>query len=661
MTLVALALNAWRLDVNGLGNQYYAAAARSMSGSGHDFFFGALDPGGFISVDKPPVAVWASALSAHLFGYGAWSLLLPSALAGAAAVALLWCTVRRTAGPIAATVAGAVLALSPINVAVDRLNLPEPFLVLTLVAAAWAVVRSFESTRPLRWVVLAGVFVGIGFNTKMLAADIAVPALALAIAIGTAGRWWPRVRNLAAFGIAAAVASVPWMVALALTPAGHRPWMGGSTNDSVADLVLGYNGIGRIDGNGVHGSPQATPAKGIGGIIAGVPGPFRFFGPALAGQVTWLLPLALVGAAVATWRYRRNLPRLAAVALWAGWLAAYAVVFSEAAGIFHAYYTSVLVPALAALVGLGAEAAVAELRARPRAAVPIAAGAVAVTIAWQFQVSGRVPGYFGWTRPLALALAAGAVVVAMLTWTARRPRAALAVTTVALAATLVTPAAWAASQAVHRPTNTTLPQAGPRRGAASTSFGSVSSDGDAPLATFLRAHDRGTRWALVTANARQASGLIAYDDVSVMALGGFMGTDPATQLDQVAHLVGTGQVRYFAPAPLSRKEMAQLVARNLLRLTGERVPIGPSVAAAPRLAVGPPTTQVAPPTTRTEPPVHGSRTVAGQIMEAVVDVCRPVSLPPTVVRQRSTGLGPIWDCRGRGQALRQAGLDRGRA
>ena len=145
VSLIALVMNTWRLGLNGLGNQYYTAAARAMAGSWGNWFFVSLDPGGFISVDKPPVPLWITGLSARLFGVNTWSILLPSALAGAAAVAVLWVVVRRQFGLVAATIAGLVLALSPVNVAVNRLNLPESWLVLFLLGAVWALQRAFDS------------------------------------------------------------------------------------------------------------------------------------------------------------------------------------------------------------------------------------------------------------------------------------------------------------------------------------------------------------------------------------------------------------------------------------------------------------------------------------------------------------------------------------
>ena len=261
---LAFGLYAWGLSGNGLGNTYYSAAVRGMAHSWHDFFFASFDPGGYISVDKPPLAVWIGALSVRAFGYSSWSLLLPSAVAGAASVGVLWATVRRWFGVGAATVAGLVLAFTPISASVNRLNLPEPFMILLLVAAAWAVLRALDSPRPYRWLVLGGAFVGLGFNTKMLAALIVTPALALAVVAGTKG-WGPRVRRVLVLAGSSLAFCLPWMVTVDLWPSSGRPYVGGSTNNTVRDLVFGYNGIGRVDGQGQiggGGAPASRPASG---------------------------------------------------------------------------------------------------------------------------------------------------------------------------------------------------------------------------------------------------------------------------------------------------------------------------------------------------------------------------------------------------------------
>ncbi|MBX7111551.1 MAG: glycosyltransferase family 39 protein, partial [Dehalococcoidia bacterium] len=582
VTLIALLLNAWGLSRAGYGNTYYAAAARSMTMSWKNFFFGAFDPGGFITVDKPPAFLWVGALSARIFGYSTWSILLPSAVAGAASVALLWLLVRRYFGTVAATVAGLVLALTPISVAVNRLNLPEPFLILLLLGAAAAVLRSLDSPRWWAWIAAAGALVGVAFNTKMLVGWMPGPAFVAAILVGVAGSWrvswrsWlPRVALL---GLVTFLVSASWLVAVDLWPTSQRPYIGGSSDNTVQDLVLNYNGIDRVEGtdqgfgnrpqnangagaqnNPLRGNPpagaapggqpgaaggQPGPANGAGGIIAGQPGPWRMFDAANGGQIAWFLPFAGLGALLALWSWRRDRLRRAQVLLWVGWVVTFGVIFSYAQGIYHSYYTSVMAPGIAALTGIGAVAA-ADLVRRERwwlAAAP--AALVAAALAVQLKVAGRVPDFYGWLRPYAVVLAvAGLVVLAACLWRRRPPMIGLAVS---IAGLLLLPAAWSFSETANASLNASLPQAGPRGGAAGRTFGSASfDDGTAALAQWLQANaDPGARWQLVVSSSQNGSTLIAEYQVSVMAIGGFSGRDDAITADHFADLVASGDVRY---------------------------------------------------------------------------------------------------------------------
>ena len=569
---LALFVNVWGLSKSGYGNTYYAAAVRSMTESWHNFFFGAFDPGGFITVDKPPAFLWIDAISVRIFGYSSWSLLVPSAIAGAAGVALLWLVMRRYFGTAAATIAALVLALTPIAVAVNRLNLPEPFYVLALMGAAACILRSLESRRWWTWTAAAGLLVGVAFNTKMLAGWIPGPALALAIVVGIEGAWWlawrqwlPRLVVLAAVTLAV---SGSWMLIVDSWPSSDRPYVGGSTNNTVTDLILGYNGLDRVDGQSVGGPgggaapgggfnfnqgfnqrlgapPGGTnPAQGAGGIIAGQPDTLRMFDDANGGQIAWFLPFALMGGVVSLWYWRdQRLMRSAAI-LWLGWVLLFGGIFSYSQGIYHSYYTAALAPGVAALVGMSF-VAVSHLSSRHRGW--LAAGVVmAVVTLWvQLTVSGRFDGFFSWVRPLMVgAVVTGLVVYVASAWQKRIPT--LAGLTVVVLGLLLMPAAWSGHETAHASLNTTLPQAGPRGGAAGRSFGSAAFDsGTAQLAAWLEAHDdTGARWDLVVSSAMNASTLIADYDLSVMPLGGFSGRDPTLTPSDFSKLVASGEVRY---------------------------------------------------------------------------------------------------------------------
>jgi 4-amino-4-deoxy-L-arabinose transferase-like glycosyltransferase len=447
--LLALAalLNLWGLAENGWANDYYAAAVRSMAQSWHAFLYGSFDVAGIQTVDKPPLALWVQALSVRVFGYHSLSVLVPQALMGVAAVGLTYDLTRRRFGRVAGGVAGLVLALTPITVAVSRHNNPDALLVLCSVAALWCLVRALEDGRT-RWVVLAGVAVGLGFETKMGAALLVLPGLAAAFAwVAPRGRR-AAARSLAAGGAALVAVAGAWPLLLALTPAADRPWISGTGDNSILSLIFSYNGLGRLDGQA--GGPQAL---GGGGPFGGAAGPLRLLDASLGGQAGWLLGFAVVaglGLLVAS-RLRRSDPRTGWLIAAGGAFSTSAVAFSLAKGIFHPYYVSALAPFSAALVGAGA----GEILRGDRLARVLAPLAVIGAIATELAVRGNVGGLSRLGAALALAAIAGVALAAKL-GTRARP-AALGV---ALALLLAAPASWAVDTLGHA-TSGTFPAGGP--------------------------------------------------------------------------------------------------------------------------------------------------------------------------------------------------------
>ena len=247
----------WNLGASGYANSFYAAAVQAGTQSPKAWLFGALDAPGLITVDKPPASLWVMALSGRIFGFSSWSMLAPQALMGVAAVGLLYLTVRRWSGPRTALAAGALLAATPVAVLMFRFNNPDAMLVLTMVAAGWTTTRSIDAAGRRAgtwWLVATGALVGLGFLTKQLQVLLVVPALALTVLVVAPSRPWRRIGDLLAGG-AAVVVSAGWYVALVeLWPASSRPYIGGSTTNSLLELALGYNGLGRILGS--EGNPR---------------------------------------------------------------------------------------------------------------------------------------------------------------------------------------------------------------------------------------------------------------------------------------------------------------------------------------------------------------------------------------------------------------------
>jgi 4-amino-4-deoxy-L-arabinose transferase-like glycosyltransferase len=464
--LIALAgtLNLWALSRNGWANGYYAAAVRSMSTSWHNFLFGSLDAGGVMTVDKPPLALWIQSLSVRVFGYHSLSVLVPQALIGVATVVLVYDLVRRRFGRLGGFVAGLALALTPITVAISRHNNPDALLILCCVAALWCAVRALEvesSRAQTRWLALAGVAVGLGFETKMAVALMVVPGIVAAwvwIAPADGNPTHPRLhalRQLLAGGVAMVLVGGAWPLLVELTPAADRPWISGTSDNRVLSLISEYNGVGRIDGQ--TGGPGGV--GGGGSVFGGTAGPLRLLNSALGGQAGWLLGFALVSGLgiLAASRLRRADPRSGWLIAVGGALLVTGVVFSSAKGIFHPYYVSLLAPFIAMLTGAGAAQLLkGELSARIVGPLAVVAG-----VATELAVLSRYPGELTWLAPILIAVGVLAA-LALAAFAQRRVR--LAALGAVLAALLVAPGAWAVDTLGHA-TSGTFPAGGPESAA----------------------------------------------------------------------------------------------------------------------------------------------------------------------------------------------------
>ena len=404
------------LSRSGWANDFYAAAVQAGTKSWKAFFFGSFDSSNFITVDKPAGFLWPMELSARIFGVNYWSLLVPQALAGVATVGVLYATVRRWFGPAAAVIAGAVMALAPVATLIFRFNDPDAFITLTAVLAAYAVTRALESGST-RWLALAGLVFGLGFLGKMLAGFLALPAMALAYLVCGPHGVGKRIWQLLVGGGAMLATAGWWVTIVLLTPAASRPFIGSTTDNNILQLTFGYNGLSRLTGNrgGFGGTGRAAGGAGGfgGGGFGGATGITRMFTHEWGGQISWLIPAALIAFVAMLWLSRRGArtDRLRAAALmWGGWLLVAGLVLSFMSGTTHSYYAIALAPPIGALTGIGA---VSLWRARHTwFARAVMAGALVITAAWAWVLLGRSPGWFPWQRVvivIAAAAAAGAI------------------------------------------------------------------------------------------------------------------------------------------------------------------------------------------------------------------------------------------------------------
>ncbi|WAH99264.1 ArnT family glycosyltransferase [Arthrobacter sp. MMS18-M83] len=586
--LATAVLYLWNLGASGWANPFYSAAAQAGSQDWGAWFFGSSDAANSITVDKPPASLWIMGLSVRIFGLSSWSILVPEALTGVATAWLLYLAVRRTAAPAtgdprlahrAGLLAAVVMAITPVATLMFRFNNPDALLVLLMTAAGYATLRSIQDNK-LRWLLLAGVFLGFGFLTKQLQVLLVVPGFAVAYVVAAQGGVGRRLLRLLGAGAAMVVSAGWWLAVVELIPANMRPYIGGSQNNSILELTLGYNGLGRLSG-------QETGSVG-GGNGWGVPGLFRMFNSEFGGQIAWLLPSVLILGAGLLWLGRRA-PRTdavrASVIVWGGWVLVTGLVFSFMAGIIHPYYAVALAPGIAGLAGLGG-VLLWQRRGQLVSAVLLAV-AVAAAGFMAFDLLGGTTVYGPLLRWLVLfgALAAAAALLLAGRFTSRifqRTTAALA-----LAASLAGPLAYSMSTAsvTHSgaivsagPTtgfggfggggrggfgqngagqNTaqnTRPQAlqpgtqggfgGNRQGGGMGGLLGATTP-SSELVTALKTGASSYTWAAAVVGSNNAAGYQLATELPVMAVGGFNGTDPSPTLEQFQQLVAQGKIHYF--------------------------------------------------------------------------------------------------------------------
>ncbi len=520
------------LSASGWANTYYSAAAQAGSQSWKAFLLGCSDAACGSTIDKPPLSVWPAALTVRLFGLSSWSVLVPQAVIGVLTVWAVVATVRRTTGSAGAgLLAGLVLAVTPVATLMYRFNNPDPLLTLLLVLAAAAVLRAVEPDvrHPARWVLLAGALVGLAFLAKMLQAFLVLPALGLVYLLAASAPFWRRCAHLVlGFAVTLAVAGA-WVLLVASWPAASRPFIGSTADNSILELVGGYNGVDRLTG-GMTGSSLD---------LSDEVGPLRMLNGELGGQIGWLLPTALL-LLVMVLVLRRAEPRTdpvrAAAVLWGSWTLVSVAVFSAMAGVFHAYYTVSLAPAVAALVGIGAHALAGHR--------VLAALAVAVTAVTGWVLLERSVDFLSWL-PWVVAAAGAAGVVLLLVGATRV--AVLA----ALVAGLAGPVAYSVDTA-RTPHRGAVPVAGPLtegrpdRGPPDPNADQLMGIVDTThLAALLRADADRHRWTAAVLRSNPAGGYQLAAGEPVLAVGGFNASDPFPTLRQFQRWVRQGQVHYY--------------------------------------------------------------------------------------------------------------------
>lgn len=612
----------WNLTASGYANEFYSAAAQAGSKNWEAFLWGSLDAGNAITVDKPPASIWLMALSVRLLGLSSFAILLPQALMGVACTYLLYATVRRVWGNAAGIVAGIVFITTPVAALMFRFNNPDALLILLMLGAAACVLRGLELPTDrhgnrvrTRWYAVAGLLIGLGFLTKQFQVLLVLPGFGLAMLL-LSPTPWPRRLLDAVVALGAMVVGAGWWVLLTvLVPSGSRPYFGGSQTDSFIELTFSYNGLGRLTGNetgSVIPGASETLSGGSQGGMWGETGLFRLWTSNFGDQITWLAPIAfaaiILGLIAATPAKKGQVYfgrfylgkrghevdpdtvariRRAQIVIFGTWLVVTWLVFSFMAGIFHAYYTVALSPAIAALVAI-CGASLLALRDRPW--MPGITGLlIAMTSTWDMALILR-SGSFAWLGVCigVIGVAAGLALCIIGFWMQDRlpsawpltlKRGARGVAAIGVVALLAGPIVWTACTISTGHTGSIV-TAGPSgnmgggpggnwapNGAGGSADDSSSGESDSDstdvgmpnggsgllggtsandsLVELLTQNASGYRWAAATTGSQNAASYQLASELPVMAIGGFNGSDPAPTLDEFKAYVAQGLIRYY--------------------------------------------------------------------------------------------------------------------
>ncbi|KXZ13228.1 glycosyltransferase family 39 protein [Bacillus nakamurai] len=618
---IAAFLNMYGIWQDDAANQYYLASVKSMTQSFRNFFYASFDPSGFVTVDKPPVALWIQTIFALIFGVHTWSVIIPQALAGLGSVILLYIMIKPKFGTGAARVTALVMALTPIAAAVSRTNNIDSMLVFTLLFGSWCLMRAVKRGRVI-WLLAAFALVGLAFNMKMMQAYMVLPAFLLFYLIASKTSIKKKIVSLLASLVVLAALSVSWAVTVDSISSSSRPYIGSSQTNSVLELAFGYNGTERLlgqttglshgtmnaagkstaqDGMGMqppgansssaggnvqkgssskNGQPQmpqqpsgqngtspqggGTPPTHGGGSQGtgkshggpgggksmnmygnGTAGPLRLFQSELSGQISWMLPFALIGllGVVISWfrNRREKTDDMKETMFWAAWLVPAAGFFSVAS-FFHPYYLIMLAPPIAALCGIGWHAMYALYKTSKDWTGYLLPAAVSLTAAFQICILSAYTSQIGSAWMYGHGLLGLGAVIALLVMKHKQPFSKQ-ITIIALCVLMLTPLYWSATPILYGGSSV-IPESGPQL--KSSSGGNMfTSDVDSGLLSYLKKHNTGEEYLFATLTTVTAAPYIINTDESVMALGGFNGTDPILTAAQLKKLVDEGKVKYF--------------------------------------------------------------------------------------------------------------------
>lgn len=567
-------LNFYAISNYGYSNEYYSAAVLSMTKSFKNFFFVSFDPSGMVSVDKPPLGLWIQAISALIFGYKGWALLLPQALASTGSCILIYILVKKYFSEISALISSFIFAITPIVVAVSRNNTIDMQLVFVLLIATWFLFKSIESSKPL-YLIIAGIFIGLGFNIKMLQAYMIVPAFAIVYLIFAKQKFSKRLLTGIITTLVMLAVSLSWAVVVELYPASERPYVDSSSNNSVFQLIIGHNGTERILGRNNKSADHSKPDKNdeqedkkdsqkpqdksssnqshsspVDDYI-GDPSPFRLWIQNIYGQISWLIIMAGASIIACTKKIKNASMKDITFIFWEIWLFTIYIFFSFA-GFYHRYYLCMMAPAIAILCGIGIPQMIKDFKERNSWRQFILPISFILTMILEINHLLKYEELPVVLKPIVFVSTAICILSMLLYFLKNKKENLLRIISVTLlTAILASPFYWALTPVIYVP-SLVKPSAGPEIGTsdskdinANTKGSNTVSNEDFSLQQYLVLNHKEGSFLVVSRRSSDIAKLIISTGIPCYAYGGFLGTDNTLTVDKLKEYVAEGKITYF--------------------------------------------------------------------------------------------------------------------
>lgn len=565
IAILSFFLNFYAISNYGYGNEYYAAAILSMTKSFKNFFFVSFDPSGMVSVDKPPLGLWIQAISVLIFGYKGWALILPQALASTASCLMIYILVQKYFSKISAIISSFIFAITPIVVAVSRNNTMDMQLVFVLLLAAYFLFKSIEKNKP-RYLIIAGILIGLGFNIKMLQAYMVVPAFAIVYLIFSKQKFSKRLFTGILTTVIMLAVSLSWAIIVELYPSSNRPYVDSSSNNSIFELIIEHNGTERILGRDNSSSSQKQEIKNNedsqgknsthnspNDDYIGNASPFRLWIKSIYGQISWLLIMTLTSMIICIKKIKVKEASMKEVTYIFWEICFFTMfIFFSFAGFYHRYYLCMIAPSIAILSGIGIPKMIScfkEKSSWKQFILPISFILTMILEINHILQYDELPSFI---KTLVFILTALCILFMTLYYLKKNIKKLIHLISITLfSAILIAPLYWAITPVIYVP-SLVKPSAGPDIGTndskninANTKGSSLSSDEDFALQQYLVLHYKKGSFLIVASRSNDIAKLIINTGLPAYAYGGFSGNDNSLTLDKLKEYVADGKITYF--------------------------------------------------------------------------------------------------------------------